>query len=199
MSDNKSAQRSPKRSWNNSNNARLTLSNGERERKKMTTSVGTALRRLQQSHARDHHHAECANGFHAFNVRLNSPPASTTIIFCDLRLSARPLRHVPFPGTAALTPFRPRAQTRLRKESQYEEIILGSFSCFAVTVWAAEKSANDWAMNASIIEACSCPMFCQCYFNTSPAGHSGHGDHAAANTSAGSITPTRSITATRAR
>jgi len=37
----------------------------------MTTSSGTALRRLQQSQARDHHHAECANGFHAFNVRLN--------------------------------------------------------------------------------------------------------------------------------
>jgi hypothetical protein len=51
------------------------------------------------------------------------------------------------------------------------------FLSFAVTVWAAEKSASDWAMNASIIEACSCPMFCQCYFNTSPAGHSGHGDH----------------------
>ena len=51
------------------------------------------------------------------------------------------------------------------------------FLCFAVAAWAAEKSANDWAMNASIIEACSCPMFCQCYFNTSPAGHAGHGDH----------------------
>src|SRR5204862_4776158 len=46
-----------------------------------------------------------------------------------------------------------------------------------VAVWAAEKSVNEWAMNASIIEACSCPMFCQCYFNTSPAGHAGHGDH----------------------
>jgi hypothetical protein len=38
----------------------------------MATSSGrTALRRLQQSHARDHHHAEYANGFHSFNVRLN--------------------------------------------------------------------------------------------------------------------------------
>ncbi|MBM3811419.1 MAG: DUF1326 domain-containing protein [Acidimicrobiia bacterium] len=26
-------------------------------------------------------------------------------------------------------------------------------------------------MNATIIEACSCPMFCQCYFNTKPAAH----------------------------
>ncbi|MGF1670805.1 MAG: DUF1326 domain-containing protein [Balneolaceae bacterium] len=37
----------------------------------------------------------------------------------------------------------------------------------------------DWSLNATAIEACSCPMFCQCYFNTEPAGHShGHGhDH----------------------
>ncbi|MEW6746358.1 MAG: DUF1326 domain-containing protein [Planctomycetota bacterium] len=26
----------------------------------------------------------------------------------------------------------------------------------------------EWSLNASIIEACSCPMFCQCYFNTKP-------------------------------
>ena len=32
-----------------------------------------------------------------------------------------------------------------------------------------------WSMNASIIEACSCPMFCQCYFNSEPSGHTGHG------------------------
>ena len=50
----------------------------------------------------------------------------------------------------------------------------------------APESANkpQWAMNATIIEACSCPMFCQCYFDTKPApgdphGH-GHGGHAAA-------------------
>ena len=43
-------------------------------------------------------------------------------------------------------------------------------------------SAQDspkWAMNATIIEACSCPMFCQCYFDTKPAAHSapGHEGH----------------------
>jgi len=27
-----------------------------------------------------------------------------------------------------------------------------------------------WDFNATIIEACSCPMFCQCYFNSRPAG-----------------------------
>lgn len=42
----------------------------------------------------------------------------------------------------------------------------------ALIVSAEEtKPAPEWSMNASIIEACSCPMFCQCYFNTQPAGH----------------------------
>ena len=35
---------------------------------------------------------------------------------------------------------------------------------------AQAPPASDWALNATIIEACSCPMFCQCYFNTKPAG-----------------------------
>jgi uncharacterized protein DUF1326 len=40
----------------------------------------------------------------------------------------------------------------------------------------AQKTAEpDWSLNATIIEACSCPMFCQCYFNTKPAGHHGAG------------------------
>jgi hypothetical protein len=34
-------------------------------------------------------------------------------------------------------------------------------------------STAEWSMNATIIEACSCPMFCQCYFNTEPASHPG--------------------------
>jgi hypothetical protein len=45
-----------------------------------------------------------------------------------------------------------------------------------------KAGAPDWKMNATIIEACSCPMFCQCYFNTEPAGHAmameGHDQHA---------------------
>jgi hypothetical protein len=38
-------------------------------------------------------------------------------------------------------------------------------------------AADDWAMNATIIEACSCPMFCQCYFDTKPASHGGQAGH----------------------
>ena len=41
----------------------------------------------------------------------------------------------------------------------------------------AARPAADWAMNATVIEACSCPMFCQCYFNTKPASHGGHEGH----------------------
>jgi hypothetical protein len=42
--------------------------------------------------------------------------------------------------------------------------------------WAwAGQTKPDWTMNASIIEACSCPMFCQCYFNAQPSEH--HGGH----------------------
>ena len=32
------------------------------------------------------------------------------------------------------------------------------------------SAAEPWSFNATIIEACSCPMFCQCYFNSKPAG-----------------------------
>lgn len=40
-----------------------------------------------------------------------------------------------------------------------------------------EAAEPAWSLNATIIEACSCPMFCQCYFNPKPAAHSGHGEH----------------------
>ena len=36
-----------------------------------------------------------------------------------------------------------------------------------------KPSVADWTMNATIIEACSCNMFCPCYFSTIPSGH-GH-------------------------
>lgn len=40
----------------------------------------------------------------------------------------------------------------------------------------ASQPNVEWSLNATVIEACSCPMFCQCYFNSSPAMHMGH-DH----------------------
>ena len=85
-----------------------------------------------------------------------------------------------------------------------KSLALCAVSLFLVVVLsacAAEPDANEkgaekalakspsggnqpgWAMNATIIEACSCPMFCQCYFDTKPAahGHGGHEGHAAAD------------------
>lgn len=41
---------------------------------------------------------------------------------------------------------------------------------------AAEAPA-DWALNATAIESCTCPMFCTCYFSDHPASHGGHGEH----------------------
>jgi uncharacterized protein DUF1326 len=38
---------------------------------------------------------------------------------------------------------------------------------------------TGWAANLTAIEACSCPMFCQCYFNRQPSAHGGHEGHAA--------------------
>lgn len=39
----------------------------------------------------------------------------------------------------------------------------------------SDTTQPDWALNATTIEACSCPMFCQCYFNARPAAHHEHG------------------------
>jgi hypothetical protein len=50
---------------------------------------------------------------------------------------------------------------------------------------AQKKEQKQWAMNATIIEACSCPMFCQCYFDTKPAAHGSHGDAHAGHAMAG--------------
>ena len=53
-------------------------------------------------------------------------------------------------------------------------VALGLFLALgAVAVVAADKAqpAKEWSMNATIIEACSCPMFCQCYFSSEPAAH----------------------------
>lgn len=35
------------------------------------------------------------------------------------------------------------------------------------------QDPKAWSCNATIIEACSCPMFCQCYFADKPASHPG--------------------------
>src|SRR5688572_23676730 len=42
---------------------------------------------------------------------------------------------------------------------------------------AGSQGEPPWNFNGTIIEACSCPMFCQCYFNTKPADHGSHAGH----------------------
>ena len=65
----------------------------------------------------------------------------------------------------------------------------------------ARAAGPEWAANVTVIEACSCPMFCQCYFNTKPAGHARTRTGTARrrrSTSAGPTSPTRSTRATTA-
>ncbi len=54
-------------------------------------------------------------------------------------------------------------------------VFMGAVSASsAVAQMAGPLSSPQWTFNATIIEACSCPMFCQCYFSTEPSAHSGH-------------------------
>ena len=57
------------------------------------------------------------------------------------------------------------------KASRFASLTLVVLALAARPAVAADPA---WSMNASIIEACSCPMFCQCYFDTKPAEHAGH-------------------------
>ena len=54
---------------------------------------------------------------------------------------------------------------------------LMTFGFVAAAVAADVATTPEWRLNATIIEACSCPMFCQCYFNPKPANHAGHSEH----------------------
>jgi hypothetical protein len=50
-----------------------------------------------------------------------------------------------------------------------------SLALVLLAMSTTDTTRPDWALNATTIEACSCPMFCQCYFNTKPAAHHEHG------------------------
>lgn len=52
-------------------------------------------------------------------------------------------------------------------------VALGCAATRSRTNDSVADAAPKWSMNATIIEACSCPMFCQCYFDTKPASHPG--------------------------
>jgi hypothetical protein len=53
-------------------------------------------------------------------------------------------------------------------------MVAGSTGSVAQQAKPATPATPDWALNGTVIEACSCQMFCPCYFSTKPApGDSG--------------------------
>jgi hypothetical protein len=48
-------------------------------------------------------------------------------------------------------------------------LIIGAL--LSITAAHSSSPTPNWAINATAIEACSCPHFCICYFNSHPAAH----------------------------
>ncbi len=53
----------------------------------------------------------------------------------------------------------------------YRIALLVTVALLTVSAGHSASPAADWAINATAIEACSCPHFCMCYFNAHPAAH----------------------------
>ena len=53
-------------------------------------------------------------------------------------------------------------------------VVVASLLVAAPLLFATEEA--EWHFNGTVIEACSCPMFCSCYFNPNPALHP-HEEH----------------------
>jgi hypothetical protein len=54
-------------------------------------------------------------------------------------------------------------------------VVVAVVGLLVVAPMVLAGDAADWHFNGTVIEACSCKMFCPCYFNTSPAGTHEHG------------------------
>src|SRR5690349_277050 len=61
-----------------------------------------------------------------------------------------------------------------RKEAPMHRMTLMTMIAL-LGISAGHSSPSDWAINATAIEACSCPHFCMCYFNAHPAAHNESG------------------------
>ena len=48
-------------------------------------------------------------------------------------------------------------------------VVLTTIALLGISV--GHTTSADWSINATAIEACSCPHFCMCYFNSHPAAH----------------------------
>ena len=53
-------------------------------------------------------------------------------------------------------------------------LALGLVASANAQAQAAKPASPAWSANITAIEACSCQMFCQCYFSTQPSAHAGH-------------------------
>lgn len=54
-------------------------------------------------------------------------------------------------------------------------LVLLALASGALAIAAISNAADPkWSMNSTVIEACSCGMFCPCYFSTVPSSHDGH-------------------------
>jgi hypothetical protein len=58
---------------------------------------------------------------------------------------------------------------KIKKVAVYAIMALATLLVASAVSFA--KQDKTWHFNGTVIEACSCPMFCQCYFNTEPALH----------------------------
>src|SRR5271169_3817442 len=73
-------------------------------------------------------------------------------------------------GTASAYDFGQKGVSVMRKMA-----LLIVIALLAITAGHSSAPMADWAINATAIEACSCPHFCICYFNPHPAAHHEHG------------------------
>jgi hypothetical protein len=53
-------------------------------------------------------------------------------------------------------------------------LTLGLATTAGAQAQTAKAATPAWSANLTAIEACSCQMFCQCYFSTQPSAHAGH-------------------------
>jgi hypothetical protein len=64
-----------------------------------------------------------------------------------------------------------------QRRHRFPFLVIAAMVVAATLAGGETASSPAWSMNGTIIEACSCPMFCQCYFNPQPASHQGsHGE-----------------------
>jgi len=54
-------------------------------------------------------------------------------------------------------------------------LLLSVIALLGMSTGHTSPAPADWAINATAIEACSCPHFCICYFNSHPAAHHENG------------------------